>query len=378
MENIQSSGTETDKSSKKRFFFERNEVLILIGIFFFGFSSGMFNPYVPIWLENIFAVDSYFLLGFAAVIPNFLFAVGTTVWGILADKFGKRKFVLIGFISQSIMFFFLLFVNTSTLFLVVMVVGYLFISAQFSNVYAFATLTSSKKKEVILGEITASFSLAWAISSPLAGKIHEAAKDTTSIVSRFASSIPDVFSDELHNNPDMALQLFIAVIVCVIAFSFLFFTKETQIQKVIADTKTSELKKVKITLFPAIFIIIIITAFFQQATAGGFWAYASVYFINVLETSAIHFSYFLIVTTLFGFFLSLLLGRVTKTNRVILCVIAGMFIQVMMYLLMTLYSTNIILGLIVYSFPSYVISNISIYGLISTFSNEKRRATAYG
>ena len=103
---------EIEESKRKRFFFERNEILILVGIFFLGFSTAMFSPYAPIWLESIFQVDSYFILGFVTIIPNLLIAIGTTVWGILADRFGKRKFVLMGFIASGLMYFSLLFVNT--------------------------------------------------------------------------------------------------------------------------------------------------------------------------------------------------------------------------------------------------------------------------
>ena len=369
---------EEEESKRKRFYFERNEILILIGIFFLGFSTAMFSPYAPIWLENIFDVDSYFILGFVTIIPNLLIAIGTTVWGILADRFGKRKFVLMGFLASALMYFVLLFVNTSLMFLLVMLIGYMFISAQTSNVYAYATLTSSKTKETILGGITATFSIAWGVSSPIAGIIHDSAKNPESFVSEMSSILPNVFSQEIIANPDMGLQLFIAVFVCLIAFIFIFLSKEEEKAESKKKQEKSNLKSSKITIFPLIFALIVITGFFQFANSGGFWSFASVYFINTLGTSAIHFSYFLIGTTILGSILAILLGRVTKTGKILLCIIGGMIVQVTLYSLMTAFPTRAILGLIVYSFPSYVISNVSLYSLAGTYSNKLRRATAYG
>ena len=369
---------EIEESKKKRFFFERNEILILVGIFFLGFSTAMFAPYAPIWLESIFAVDSYFILGFVTIIPNLLIAIGTTVWGILADRFGKRKFVLMGFIASGLMYFVLLFVNTSLMFLLVMLIGYMFISAQTSNVYAYATLTSSKTKETILGEITATFSIAWGVSSPIAGSIHDAAKNPNTFVSKLSSVLPNAFSHEIKANPDMGLQLFIAVFVCIIAFIIILFSREDEKFETESNIDKAEIKKTKVTIFPIIFALIVITAFFQFANSGGFWSFASVYFINTLDTSAIHFSYFLVATTILGSILALLLGRVTRTGKILLCIIAGMAVQVTIYSLMTIFPSKTILGLIVYSFPSYVVSNVSLYSLAGTFSNKMRRATAYG
>ncbi len=369
---------EIEEPKRKRFFMERNEILILIGIFFLGFSTAMFSPYAPIWLENIFDVDSYFILGFVTIIPNLLVAIGTTVWGILADRFGKRKFVLLGFLASGLMYFALLFVNTSIMFLLVMLIGYMFISAQTSNVYAYATLTSSKTKETILGGITATFSIAWGVSSPIAGSIHDAAKNPDTFVSKLSSVLPDAFSQEIISNPDMGLQLFIAVFVCLVAFLVILFSKEEEKSETQREVDKSKIKGVKITIFPIIFILIVITAFFQFANSSGFWSFASVYFINTLNTSAIHFSYFLVGTTILGSILALLLGRITKIGKILLCIIAGMMVQVTIYSLMTAFPSKIILGLVVYSFPSYVISNVSLYSLAGTFSNKLRRATAYG
>ena len=76
---------DTEITKKKFFFMERNEILILTGIFFLGISTAMFSPYAPIWLTQIFKVDQYSILGFVAIIPYFVIAIGTTVWGIMSD-----------------------------------------------------------------------------------------------------------------------------------------------------------------------------------------------------------------------------------------------------------------------------------------------------
>ncbi len=387
------------ENKKKRFYFERNEILSLLGIFFLGFSTAMFSPYAPIWLARIFDIDSYFILGFAAIIPSFVIIIGTTVWGIFADKFGNKPFVLLGLLGSSLMYFTLLFITNAVFFLIVLLIGYVFISAQTSNFYSFATITSSKKKEVILGEITATFSLAWLISSPLAAFIHDNAftfslqwyssisfdqlithgsLNPTNAIAAFATSLSKFFSPEIANNPSQGVQLFIAVLSSLIAFIIVLFTKDKKQEKKEKQDVEERKQKGKITDFKLIFLIIMVIAFFQQATSGGFWAYASLYFIDTLQTPATHFGYFLIATTSIGVVLALALGRIIKVHRVVYSIIACTTIQLVIYTIMALFPTNSTIGLIVYSFPMYVTSSISLYSLVGTFSNKLRRSTAYG
>jgi len=384
---------------KKRFFFERNEILSLLGIFFLGFSTAMFMPYAPIWLSRIFDVDSYFILGFAAIIPNFVIIIGTTVWGVFADKFGNKPFILIGLLGSSLMYFTLLFINNGVVFLVVLLLGNILISAQTSNFISFATISSSKKKEVILGEISATFSLAWLISSPLAAFIHDNAftfsldwytsigfdqlivhdsLNPTNAIATFATALSKFFSPELAKNPSQGVQLFIAVIGCLVAFSIFLFTKDKKPDKKRKDVKDEDIPIGKLTDFTIIFSILMIIAFFQQATSGGFWAYASLYFIDTLQTPATHFGYFLIATTAIGVFLALGLGRIIKTKGVLISIIACTFIQVAIYTTIAIFPTNSTVGLIVYSFPMYVTTSISLYSLVGTYSKKTRRSTAYG
>ena len=377
---------------------ERNEILILSGIFFLGMSTAMFMPYAPIWLAQIFNVDQYFIIGFVAIIPNFIIAIGTTVWGIMSDKFGNKKFVFMGYVAACLMYFTLMFINKPFVFLAVMLVGYIFISAQTSNIYSYATLTSSKKKEIILGEVTATFSLAWLVASPIAAAIHDNAatfslkwysssqlssivnissQSPTNGIINFAAVLSKFFSDEIANNPAQGVQLFIAVICCAIASIIIIFTKEKRFREKLKEAD-QPIKLGKLTDFVLIFAVLMILSFFQSATSGGFWSYSSLYFIEFLNTPALYFSYFLIGTTTVAVFLSLLLGRIVKIRKITVAVICCTLIQVLIYLFMFLFPSNVILGLVVYSFPMYVISTISMNSLVGTYSNKLRRASAFG
>ena len=77
----------------------------------------------------------------------------------------------------------------------------------------------------------------------------------------------------------------------------------------------------KLTEFKLIFVVLMLVAFFQNATSGGFWSYASLYFIDFLRTPAVYFSYFLIGTTTIGVVLSILLGRIAKIRKITSAVI---------------------------------------------------------
>jgi len=364
------------KSFLSQIHFEKNELIVLFSIFFIGISSAMFAPYAPIWLKEIFSVESYFILGFVAIIPNFMIAVGTTVWGIFADKLGNKPFIILGIGSISVMYFVLIFINNPYAFLAVMLVGYVFISAQTSNIYSFATLNISKKKETILGEITVSFSAAWLIASPLAGLIHDNA-ETSPIIQTIIAFLSQLFSSSFNENSSQLIQLVIAIFASFIAFILILFAKEKNKPKQLSITEKQE-KENKITNYVAVFVLIMFIAFFQQATSGGFWSFASLYFIDELGVQGVQFSFFLIATTAIALIISPLLGKISKIKKVAICVIGGMVIQVIIYFLMSLFPRNSVLSLVVYSFPMYVVFNISLYSIVGTFSNKSRRSTAYG
>ena len=229
---------------KKRFLrlnFARNEVLILVSFFFLGFSTAMFAPYAPVWLKELFGVETYFIIGFVGAIPSFVIAFGTWIWGIFADKFGKKPFVLLGIGASGLMYFALMFVQTPLAFLIGILIGNVFISAQTANFYAYATLSTTKKKERILGEIAASFSLAWLVGSPIAATIQDniTSSNQPDFLRQFLDSASEVISSQLVENPGMAIQLFIAVIACIVSFTIISFAKNDKISE---NTKDEDYK----------------------------------------------------------------------------------------------------------------------------------------
>ena len=366
--------------------FARNEILILVSFFFLGVSTSMFAPYAPVWLKEIFGVETYFIIGFVSALPSLVIAFGTWIWGFFADKFGKKPFVLLGIGASGLMYFALMFVQTPLAFLIGILVGNIFISAQTANFYAYATVSTTKKKETILGEIAASFSLAWLISSPLAATIQDniTSSNQPEFLKQFLDSVSGILSSQLVENPAMAIQLFIAVIACIMSFSILSFAKNDIIIDKSKDNENeveqieSNRTSVKFSRNLPIFILIVIIGFFQQASSGGFWAYSSYYFVEELGALWIQYSYFLIVVTTIGFILSLVFSRITKSKKVILMLIIMTFLQIFIYSTMAVDPENLTLNLIVYSVPMYVVFSILLYGLVGTYTERKRRATAFG
>ncbi|MCK5183945.1 MAG: MFS transporter, partial [Candidatus Heimdallarchaeota archaeon] len=133
------------KTRSNWFTFERNEIFLLISYFLFGVAFANYEPYAPLWLNQIFSEESFLIIGFVVVIPSIMTALGTAGWGFLADKFGTKKFVIIGYVSFALMFLGLIiiqiFTQTSIYFLIVILIGFLFGSAQASNFAALATRT---------------------------------------------------------------------------------------------------------------------------------------------------------------------------------------------------------------------------------------------
>ncbi|MHA1346634.1 MAG: MFS transporter [Candidatus Heimdallarchaeaceae archaeon] len=375
-----------EKKKFPKLIFGRNEVLILFSFFFLGVSTSMFAPYAPVWLKDLFGVETYFIIGFVGAIPSFVIAFGTWIWGLFADKFGKKPFVLLGIGASGLMYFALMFVQTPLAFLISILVGNIFISAQTANFYAYATVSTSKKKETILGELSASFSLAWLISSPLAATIQDNITSTNQpdILKQFLDSASGVLSSQFIENPAMAIQLFIAVIACIASFIIISFAKNDKLtgkrvdEEYEIEHKENNVAEVKFSKNLPIFILIVIIGFFQQASSGGFWAYSSYYFVEELGALWVQYSYFLIVVTTIGFILSLIFSRITKSKSVIFMVMIMTFLQIFIYTTMAIEPENLTLNLIVYSIPMYVVFSILLYGLIGTHTKRKRRATAFG
>ena len=259
--------------------FERNEVFLILSYFFFGLAFANYEPYAPFWLSSIFEVDTFLVTGLVMVIPCFVGAIGTTMWGILADKFGKKKFVLLGMTAYSLMFLALIFTPSPTYFLIMVLVGYLFGSAHFANLYALATKSISKPKEVTLSKITMTISLSWMCFSPLVGYIYD----------NFANA--------------MTIQLIIAICAMVIAIVFAAFIKErNEPKEKLEDTTVSVIDKEQVsirkplTVLPFLFAGVMLLVFVFQMTAG-FWAYTSIYFLETLVVEGKYFSIFLMIKT---------------------------------------------------------------------------------
>lgn len=341
--------------------FERNEIFLLLSLFFLGTASANYEPYAPVWLLQIFNVDSFLILGLVSVISSIMYAIGTVFWGFLADKFQSKRFVLLGVVGLFLMFIGLIFTETPVFFLAVILVGFFLGSAQYSNYYVLATKSVNKPKEVTLSKISMTMSFSWVVYSPAAARIYK----------------------NLDNS--MTIQLIIAAIMSAIAFVFAFLikegkekdNKELKEQPKEVPVLTIEKTKNTITLYPLIFTIILLLAFSYQMT-GGFWGYTSIYFLDTLSIDPDFYSLFLIIKTIVALPLAFLIGKVKRTRDISILVLISMLWMTLVYLLMTLFPSNWIMILIIYSVPMYPLYTIGFYSLVTIFSKFERRATAYG
>lgn len=350
--------TSKEKQRSDWFTFERNEILLLVNYFLFGVAFANYEPYAPLWLNQIFAEESFLIIGFVAVIPSLISAIVTPGWGFLADKYGTKKFVILGYISFAFMFLSLIiiqmFTQSSIFFLVAILIGFLFGSAQASNFAALATRSINKPREVVLTKNSIVVSIAFVIFSPLVGWII------------------DKFGDQA-----MVIQLIIAVSAIATAIVILFFVRESKIVKEVEDYKLETKSKVILTTAPFIFIGLMILIFTYQS-GGGFWVYTSIYFLDELAVPGKVFSIFLIAKNVLAIPISYLLGLVRKRKMMGIIIISFLGYFTLVYGLMTIFPQNwkLLIGL---SFiPMYPIYNVFFYSLTDSYSNEKRRATAFG
>ncbi|MHA1739680.1 MAG: MFS transporter [Candidatus Heimdallarchaeota archaeon] len=354
----------TDKKSsfvQNWFRFEKNEAFLILSYFFYGLAFANYEPYAPFWLSNIFEVDTFLVTGLVMVIPSFVGAIGTTVWGIAADRFGKKKFVLLGMAAYSLMFLALVFTPSPLYFLIMVLIGYLFGTAHTANMYALATKSISKPKEITLAKITMTISISWMCFSPLVGYIYD----------NFVNA--------------MTIQLIIAICAMVIALIIAIFIKEKrdvkEDQELMTTVSTLDNEQIKtkkpLTVLPFLFAGIMLLVFVFQMTAG-FWAYTGIYFLDTLMVDGKYFSIFLIIKTAVAVPLSFLLSRIksTKTYSWVAIIFIGWIC--LDYLLMMLYPMNWIMIIIIYSVPMYPLYNIAFYSLVTNLTNKEKRATAYG
>ncbi|MEE9410223.1 MAG: MFS transporter [Candidatus Heimdallarchaeota archaeon] len=333
--------------------FEKNEIFLLLSFFFFGIAFANYDPYAPIWLRQIFQEDSFLIIGLVVIIPSLMVAIGTSIWGVLADKFGTKKFVVFGFSIYLLMFLCLIFTSSSTYFLVIVLIGNLFGSAQASNFYALTTKSVNKPKSVVLAKITATVSLSYFIMSPVVGRIY------------------DSFSNA------MTVQLIIAIVSCSIAIVLIFMVKEKRNTQEEIISKSVDEKRSPIFLFAFLFIALMIVVFTFQSTVG-FWAYTSIFFLDTLEIKGLYYSFVIIAKTALAIPLAILLGNIRKTKKISGLIILFTGWSIIVYLVMMLFPTNWILVLLIYSIPMYPLYSVSFYSLVTKFSSSKRRATAFG
>jgi len=335
--------------------FERNELLIVCSMFFYHIGFANFTPYAPLWLYQIFEEQSFVIIGLVSVIPNTMIIIGTLLWGFLADRTSPKWYVVGGLVSMGLMYFSLIYSTQSILFLIIIFVGYFFGSAQSANYYALGTTSTNKPKEIILGKITAITSIAWIIMSPISGRIH----------------------DNLVEKA-MDIQLIIAASAAVIATILAILVKDKKTLKQKNEEIVIPKKSFPIASLPILFIMTIVLAFFMQSTMGGFWAYNTVYFIETLNVKAIHYSIFLIATTTLAIPLSFIFGNIISSKSISKTAIIYIFIQNLVFLFMSIFPRNAVLGLVLYSIPVYPFYTICMYSLITNFTSKERRAAAYG
>ena len=343
----------TEKKTNHWLHFEKNEIFLLLNYLFFGVAFANYEPYAPVWLSQIFSEDSFLIIGLVLVIPSIVASVGTFVWGFLADKFGAKKFVIIGLISYTLMFFCLIFTQSSLYFLIIVLFGYLIGSAQTGNFYALATKSVEKPKEIILAKIVMTIGISWSIVSPIVGYIYD------------------------HFENSMIIQLVIAIIACSISILFISFVKPKKVENKEEDVKIETKEKIALSPLPFVFAGLLVLIFFFQST-GGFWAYTSIYFLEHLNVEGIYYSIFLIAKTVLTIPLSFLLGKVKRTKMIGITAILFVGWINISSLIMVLFPTKWILILIVYSLPMFPLNSISFNFLITTITNKKRRATAFG
>ncbi len=354
----------TDKKSsfvQNWFRFEKNEVFLVLSYFFYGLAFANYEPYAPFWLSSIFDVNTFLVAGLVMVIPSFVGAIGTTVWGIAADRFGKKKFVLMGMAAYSLMFLALVFTPSPIYFLIMVLIGYLFGTAHTANMYALATKSINKPKEITLAKITMTISISWMCFSPLVGYIYD----------NFVNA--------------MTIQLIIAICAMVIALFFAIFIKEKidvkEDQEVMTTVSALDNEQISVkkplTMLPFLFAGVMLLVFTFQMTAG-FWAYTGIYFLETLVVDGKYFSIFLIIKTAVAVPLSFLLSRIksTKTYSWVAIIFVGWIC--LDYLLMMLYPMNWVMIIIIYSVPMYPLYNIAFYSLVTNLTNKEKRATAYG
>ena len=357
MKQIEVSSTKNRILSNDWIHVEKNEIFLLLSFFFIGAAFANYEPYAPFWLQELFKEESFFIIGLVFAIPSIAVAVGTALWGYFADKFGIKKIVILGLFAYAILFLSLIFTTSATYFLIAILIGSFIGAAQSSNFYALGAKVVNKPKTMVFAKMMVVVSLSWIIMSPVVGWINDSYPEEERITV-------------------MKIQLMIAVIFCAISLIFCYFIKEKHV-KLEKSPIIFQQKSNLLTYFSLIFVIIIAAAFFWQTT-GGFYAYSSIYFLDILELKYSYYSLYLILKTALAVPLSILLGRVKKHNINILLVLVFAIWSFISFFFMMMFPLNWIMILIIYSIPMYPLFNITFYSILSNYTLEERRATAFG
>ncbi|MCE7742177.1 MAG: MFS transporter [Candidatus Heimdallarchaeota archaeon] len=326
-----------------------------------GAAFANYEPYAPFWLQELFSIDSYFITGLVVVIPSIAVAVGTAFWGHFADKYGIKRFVMLGLGSYFILFLSLIFTTNATYFLVAVLVGTIFGAAQSSNFYALGAKIINKPRTVVFAKMIATISLSWVILSPFVGWIGDSYEDTPLVA--------------------MKIQLILAVVLCTISIIFALFIKEKKpvmSEPVVSEPVPSIVKERKpLTFLPVLFGILMVVVFTWQIT-GGFWAYTSIYFLSILKIKKSYYALYLILKTALAVPLSILLGRVKKHSTNILIMVIFAIWSAVMYFFMMMFPLNWLMFLLIYSIPMYPVYSVTFQTIISNYTPPERRATAFG
>ena len=273
--------------------FEKNEILLLLSIFIFSFAFANYEPYVPEWLQQIFLLDSYLFIGLIVVISRIISAITNPIWGMLADRFGRKNIAIFGNSAFSLMFLSLLFTQKSYHFLIIIVIGYFFGTAQFASFYALAVKSIKKPKGIVLAKISITGSFAWLIGSPLIGYIYD----------KYVNS--------------MIIQLIIALGTCLLSTILLVPINQNKQELLKEEKSVNRAFREPITKTPVIFLSIIILTFLFQLSSG-FWPYNFIYFRVNLGVSGLNYSYSLIAKTALGIIFAFILGAIRKIKKQIL------------------------------------------------------------
>ncbi len=145
---------------------------------YFTFALQALGQSIAWQFGTYFLKDELGVLNFVTLtviwsIPTFVTIVAVSFWGSTSDKKGRRKpFMIIGFAGFAATYLLLSFVQTSTEFLIISVVGALFSAASIPAGQALAT-TATEKKGERLGYMLVAQSAGWFVGALSSGYLYD-------------------------------------------------------------------------------------------------------------------------------------------------------------------------------------------------------------